>query len=201
MMVIQQEGGLVAGAFQDGKLMGYIFAFPTRDPSVQHSHRLAVHPHARGSGLGVKLKWHQRDWCLARGINLVRWTYDPLRAVNANINIHRLGGIASAYLENYYGEMSGINEGAPSDRLLARWELNSARVSALARRAFGAHPARPEDVRISIPEDFEALLKSDRKAALKERLRVRDLMISHFANGYEIKDFDMAERAYILSRS
>jgi predicted GNAT superfamily acetyltransferase len=42
MMVIQAEGGLVGGAFVDGRLLGYIFGFPTRDPQVQHSHRLAV---------------------------------------------------------------------------------------------------------------------------------------------------------------
>jgi predicted GNAT superfamily acetyltransferase len=42
MMVIQAEGGLVGGAFVDGRLVGYVFGFPTRDPQVQHSHRLAV---------------------------------------------------------------------------------------------------------------------------------------------------------------
>ena len=53
MMVIQHEGGLVAGAFQDDRLMGYVFGFPTREPHIQHSHRLAVHPDTRGAGLGL----------------------------------------------------------------------------------------------------------------------------------------------------
>ncbi len=91
MMVIAAEGGLGAGAFQGAHLLGYVFGFPTRKPGVQHSHRLAVRAEARGTGLGLALKWYQRDWCLARGITMVRWTYDPLRAVNAGLNIHRLG--------------------------------------------------------------------------------------------------------------
>jgi predicted GNAT superfamily acetyltransferase len=200
MMVIQHEGGLAAGAFQDGRLMAYIFGFPTRDPSVQHSHRLAVHPDARGAGLGLKLKWHQRDWCLARDINYVRWTYDPLRAVNANINIRRLGGISLSYLKNYYGQMSGINEGAPSDRLLVYWALNSERVSERFSNAVRADFVQQDSVRISIPENFETLLRNDRERALRARLRVRDLMIGHFADGYEVRDFDMAACEYILVR-
>ena len=52
MMVIQAEGGLVGGAFAEGRLLGYVFGFPTRDPQVQHSHRLAVLSEARGLRLG-----------------------------------------------------------------------------------------------------------------------------------------------------
>ncbi|HEX9857427.1 MAG TPA: GNAT family N-acetyltransferase, partial [Paracoccaceae bacterium] len=64
MMVIQQEGGIAAGAFDGGQLLGYVFGFPTRAPHVQHSHRLAVLPQGRGRGLGLRLKWFQREWCL-----------------------------------------------------------------------------------------------------------------------------------------
>ncbi|GAB1361027.1 hypothetical protein MASR1M32_02630 [Rhodobacter sp.] len=133
MMVIQAEGGLVAGAFAEGRLLGYIFGFPTRDPQVQHSHRLAVAPQARGLGLGARLKLYQRDWCLARGITHVRWTFDPLRALNATLNIARLGAQSGTYLEDYYGEMAGINSGLASDRLLVDWDLAAAPVAALSR--------------------------------------------------------------------
>ena len=132
MMVIQAQGGLVGGAFAEGRLMGYVFGFPTRDPLVQHSHRLAVLPSARGLGLGVRLKHFQRDWCLARGIAHVRWTFDPLRAVNAALNLHRLGAQTNTYLEDYYGDMGGINQGLASDRLLVEWNLASPLVATLA---------------------------------------------------------------------
>ncbi|MFD1809838.1 GNAT family N-acetyltransferase [Gemmobacter lanyuensis] len=125
MMVIQHEGGLLAGAFQGDRLLGYVFAFPTRDPQVQHSHRLAVRAEARGLKLGARLKWYQHDWCARNGVALVRWTYDPLRRTNATLNIAALGAGAHVYLPDYYGEMAGINAGTASDRLMAEWVIGS----------------------------------------------------------------------------
>lgn len=198
MMVIQHEGGLVGGAFGDGKLLGYVFGFPTREPGIQHSHRLAVLPEARGLGLGVRLKWYQRDWCLVRGIAHVRWTYDPLRLPNAALNIARLGARAATYLPDYYGEMEGINRGAPSDRLLADWRLDAPQVAQLAA---GQTPPLPEaGPRIRIPEDFGAMLDTDPDRARSERLRVRAEMQSAFAEGWQVGGFDVGTRDYVLTR-
>jgi predicted GNAT superfamily acetyltransferase len=199
MMVIQAEGGLVGGAFVEGRLVGYIFGFPTRDPQVQHSHRLAVHESARGLGLGVRLKLYQRDWCLARGIAHVRWTFDPLRAVNATLNIHRLGATSQTYLPDYYGEMAGINQGLASDRLLVDWDLASPVVAALA----GGRP-RPVQaltpVPLPLPDDIETLAQADLAAAAALRLQLRALLQRAFAEGHRIADFDRSARVYLLAR-
>ena len=48
LLAIQHEGGLVAGAFDGAKMIGFIFGFPSATPGIQHSHRLAVLPEARG---------------------------------------------------------------------------------------------------------------------------------------------------------
>ena len=197
MMVVAQEGGLVAGAFDGETLVGYIFGFPTKNATIQHSHRLAVLPHARGAGLAAKLKWYQRDWCLARGIETMRWTYDPLRAVNANLNIHRLGCTAGTYFENYYGVMAGINQGAPSDRLLAEWCLRSPQVQARAN-ATPIDAIQPQQT-ITIPADFGAILANDETLALSERLRVRAAMTKAFGQGLRLVGFDAARCAYLLA--
>lgn len=199
MMVIQAEGGLVGGAFVEGRLMGYVFGFPTRDPQVQHSHRLAVLSDARGLGLGARLKLYQRDWCLSRGIALVRWTFDPLRAVNATLNIHRLGGQSDTYLEDYYGEMAGINSGTASDRLLVDWHLASAGVAALARGE--APPAEPADpLPLALPEDFGPLARQDPARAAELREGLRDLLQAAFRDGRRIVGFDRETRRYLISR-
>lgn len=198
MMVIQHEGGLAAGAFQDGRLLGYVFGFPTVTPGVQHSHRLAVLGDARGLGLGARLKWYQRDWCLARGIAHVRWTFDPLRRTNAHLNIARLGAQVSTYLPDYYGAMEGINSGTASDRLLADWHLQSPRVQACAT---GVPLAMDAAARITIPADFDRLLAQDPAAARDERQRVRDEMQSALGAGLVIRGFDPGMAAYLLDRA
>jgi predicted GNAT superfamily acetyltransferase len=198
MMVIAAEGGLAAGAFRDDVLLGYVFAFPTVTPGVQHSHRLATHPAARGMGLGVALKWYQRDWCLARGIHHVRWTFDPLRHVNAGLNIARLGGTSATYYPNYYGEMAGINQGVPSDRLLVDWPLQSPIVIARAAGAADGHVAG--GVRVAIDPNFETLLLSDPDQALTLRLQLRKTLMDHFAQGLHISGYDPVAHSYCLTR-
>ncbi len=202
MMVIQAEGGLAAGAFIEDRLIGYVFAFPTVTPGVQHSHRLAVRAEARGLGLGLKLKLYQAEWCLERGIRLVRWTYDPLRLPNAALNIGRLGATAAIYHRDYYGEMGGINAGTASDRLLVDWRLDGERYARCrtgmamltAAEAAAAH-------RIALPADFGGLLKADSGAASAERLRVRHEIEVAFSAGLVIVGVDAREPAYLLGRS
>ncbi|WP_237154752.1 GNAT family N-acetyltransferase [Oryzibacter oryziterrae] len=196
MMVVQEEGGLVAGAFDEHRLLGYVFGFPTVTPGVQHSHRLAVHPDARGLGLGAALKWYQADWCLKRGITHVRWTFDPLRLPNAALNIGRLGATASVYHRDYYGKMGGINAGTASDRLLADWRLDSARVAA-CRAGARDDAADPSD-RVAIPADFAGLLARDSDAAAAARLAMRDALESAFAAGLAIIGIDVKAPAYLL---
>ena len=198
MMVIQAEGGLVGGAFIEGRLMGYVFGFPTRAPGVQHSHRLAVRQTVRGLGLGAQLKLYQRDWCLARGITHVRWTFDPLRAVNATLNIHRLGAVSNTYLEDYYGEMAGINRGLTSDRLLVDWVLAAPVVAALAQGTPRA-PQTAQTVALTLPTDLDQLAATNPDQASDLRKRLAELLQEAFAKGLRIVDFDRSRMQYILS--
>lgn len=188
LMALQSEGALVAGAFREDRMLGFLFGFPTQTPMLQHSHRLAVHPHARGLGLGARLKWFQRDWCLARNITTVRWTYDPLRAINAGLNIGVLGAVAQEYLVDYYGAMPGINAGLPSDRVMAVWHLEEA----------GPLTTQPVQERVTIPPSFEALMQGDPAVALAERLRVRAALQRCFANGLGIIGYDRTRHSYLL---
>jgi len=197
MLAIQHEGGLVAGAFDGQQMLAFLFAFPSATPGVQHSHRLAVLPQARGLKLGLRLKWFQRDWCLAHDITRVRWTFDPLRAVNAGLNIGALGATSATYLNDYYGAMEGINAGLPSDRLLLDWDLNSAPVTA---RAAGHRPdPDPTAQRIAIPKDIDAMMQMDKNSAMSARLRLREDLTRAFALGQRVAGFDSREPAYLLS--
>lgn len=202
LMVVQQQGGLVGGAFKDSHLLGFVFGFPTRHQDVQYSHRLAVLPAARGLGLGLGLKRFQRRWCLENGIRCIRWTYDPLRAANAALNIRALGAQASTYYCDFYGELEGINKGAPSDRLQVEWFLDAP--VAIRRMEGDRSPlefASATTRAIVIPVGFENLLSSDPEGATKIRLETRAIFQQALADGYVIKDFDPARHSYILSSS
>jgi chorismate synthase len=223
LIPVQHEGGLLAGAFTaDGDMVGLVFGFPTRDPAVLHSQILGTLESWRGQGIGRRLKWFQRQWCLSRGINLVRWTVDPLRAANAELNIRHLGGVSSKYLPDYYGAMQGIDAGVPTDRVLVDWYLDSARVSERvdhppadqgfpeAEEVFIISRDQPDSLRpglacpqilLPIPEHFIDLARRDTPLALDWRMQTRSLFENFFSQGYRITGFTRQKGpAYLLEK-
>ncbi len=133
-VVAEKIGGQVIGGFDSRELVGFAFAIPgfRAGRAYLHSHMLAVLPEYRNAGLGRRLKLFQRDEAMARGFELIEWTFDPLEIKNAYLNIERLGAIARRYHVNQYGITSSpLQGGLPTDRLLAEWWLKSKRVESL----------------------------------------------------------------------
>ena len=133
-VVADKVGGQVMGAFDGDVMVGFALSVPgTRSGHVYlHSHMLAVRKDHRNSGLGRRLKLMQREDAMARGIELIEWTFDPLEIKNAYLNIERLGAISRRYNINQYGITSSpLQGGLPSDRLIAEWWLKSKRVETL----------------------------------------------------------------------
>ncbi len=138
---MQRNGGVVLGAFTgSGGLCGFVVGFLGMHEGGLRlwSHQLAVSPDFRGQGLGQRLKWAQREASLALGVDRIAWTFDPLEARNAYLNLHRLGALARHYSRDHYGAMDdALNAGLASDRFVAEWWLRSAGV---ARRLAGRWP-------------------------------------------------------------
>jgi predicted GNAT superfamily acetyltransferase len=134
-LLAMKIGGQVVGAFAgDGKMIGFAMALPAyRDGKPYlHSHMLAVLPEYRNAGLGRRLKLAQRDDAIARGIERMEWTYDPLETKNAYLNIAKLGAISRRYEANFYGSSTSLLQGGlPTDRLYAEWWLRSERVESV----------------------------------------------------------------------
>jgi predicted GNAT superfamily acetyltransferase len=170
-VVADKVGGQVMGAFDGREMVGFALSVPgmRSGHSYLHSHMLAVRKEHRNSGLGQRLKLLQREDALARGIELIEWTYDPLEIKNAYLNIEKLGAISRRYNINQYGITSSpLQGGLPSDRLIAEWWLKSKRVETLL--ATGKNPIFETEAEISVPAQIY-----EWKAAVETRGKARDV--------------------------
>ncbi|MGE0454739.1 MAG: GNAT family N-acetyltransferase [Vicinamibacteria bacterium] len=213
-------GGMVQLARDaSGRAVGFAYAFPALLEGAAHLHSdmLAVLPEQQRRGVGVGLKWAQREEALRRGVRLLTWTFDPLQARNAHLNLRRLGARASEFLENVYGiTSSALHHGLPTDRLWVRWELDAPRV---AERAAAGEPAptveTPELPRVNevkwqagwpvssgadltldapkllleLPPDFDVLSQAAPRVAQDWHSKVRSALREYFGRGYQAVDF------------
>jgi len=129
---IQKLGGIVSGAFDEsGRMLGFVFGITGwQNETPRHwSDMLAVAPEARDRRIGEALKWHQRKMLLERNINHVEWTFEPLEARNAWLNLVRLGGSVARYVRDYYGDSDAtLHAILGTDRFVVDWRLDSERV-------------------------------------------------------------------------
>ncbi|WP_424952400.1 acyl-CoA acyltransferase [Deinococcus sp.] len=124
-------GGVVLGAYPDDAdtPFGLAYGFPAlrggqpgHPPQLwHHSHLLAVSPQWRGSGAAVALKLAQREAALEQGLTRMTWTFDPLVARNARLNLGKLGARAVSYHPEWYD--FGPGNPVPADRLMIEWDL------------------------------------------------------------------------------
>ncbi|MGH8962866.1 MAG: GNAT family N-acetyltransferase [Jatrophihabitantaceae bacterium] len=148
-----KAGNYVAGAFDDGRLVGAcvgFFAAPAEDVtrSAIHSHIAGVSTAVRGRQVGFALKLHQRAWALLRGVETIAWTFDPLVSRNAYFNLAKLSAQPVEYLPNFYGGMrDGINGGDDTDRLLVHWDLQAPEVVAACTGQHANADAKAERAR------------------------------------------------------
>ena len=192
-VVAAKVGGQVMGAFDGNVMVGFALSVPgTRTGHVYlHSHMLAVRKDYRNSGLGRRLKLMQREDALARGIDLIEWTFDPLEIKNAYLNIEKLGAIVRRYNINQYGITSSpLQGGLPSDRLIAEWWLKSKRVETLLTT--GKRPPAEVELGIEVPAqiyDWKAALET-RGNAQQVQERNREKFLRAFENGLAVLGYD-----------
>ncbi|MCI4336588.1 MAG: GNAT family N-acetyltransferase [Thermoplasmata archaeon] len=142
---MQDQGGLVIGAFADIHLAGFSLGFIGWDgTSLYHySHLTAVRPEYQNHRLGFRLKTYQRDEVLQQGLATIRWTFDPLQSRNAFLYLRRLGAAIDGYLVHYYGQLaSELDRGSETDRVRVTWTLADPRTE---KRVAGTYPTPTED--------------------------------------------------------
>lgn len=225
LLVAQKTGGVCAGAFDDdGRMLGFVFGVT----GVQHgelmhwSDMLAVHPDAQGQGLGERLKEFQREECRRLGIRTIYWTYDPLVARNAHLNLSRMGARVHEFVPAMYGEgtNSPLQGDMPTDRFVVAWAVDpsqsAAPVTSLpsdtalavrvdASTAVDDAERWPDAVHIGVraPRDITALAAQDITAARRWRYATRAALSHYLTHGYRVVGFvaDGDGGTYLLTRT
>jgi predicted GNAT superfamily acetyltransferase len=186
-VIASHTGGQVLGAFAGLELIGFAMAIAgwrERAPFL-HSHMAAVLAPYQNRGVGRRLKLAQREDALARGIQLIEWTFDPLVTKNAYFNFVRLGAIAKRYLPNAYGiTTSPLHGSLPTDRLVAEWHLRSKRVLDLLAGKKSVPRIPAEAARISIPSNIEELRANHPAGARELQSEIREAFLNWFEKGY-----------------
>ncbi len=205
-VVAEETGGQVLGAFAGERMIGFTMAVAgvRAGRPILHSHMTAVLEEFRDRGVGKKLKLLQREDALARGIELVEWTFDPLEIKNAHFNLVRLGAIARRYIPNCYGITSSpLHAGLPTDRLMAEWWVESARVKeavSLQPPAVSKETAAVEVAQIAVPAEIARLREQEPGRAAKVQREIGEQFQKLFAQGYAAVGFELRPEGgrYIL---
>jgi len=215
LKVSQRVGGVAAGAFDDdGALLGFVYGLTgvERGRIVHWSDMLAVRPEARNIGLGLRLKEYQRQTVRELGGETIYWTFDPLIARNAHLNINKLGVHVSEYVVDMYGTTdSELHGGIPTDRFVVAWPTEDDEIEARldeARRTTESLDCRqsplvnddwiestsgvaimPHCVRVEVPSDAEPMFFTAREEAAEWRAKVRRSIQWALAAGYSVNGF------------
>jgi predicted GNAT superfamily acetyltransferase len=215
-----RRGAIVLGALDGGEMVGATYSFPAvkNGGLTQWSHMLGVVDGRRDRGVGRQLKVRQRERALEMGVDLIEWTFDPLQATNAHLNLVRLGAVVEDYEVNIYGEStSPLWRETESDRFLTQWYIRRPHVERrLARRrpvirasemlasvrVLEALPlgdiVAPGDadlersdgrLRVEIPAEFAPIQRNHPELARAWRERTRAVFTSYLPCGYRIVDF------------
>jgi len=214
---VVEVGGVLIGAFDEQRMVGFVFGFPGHEEGklILHSDMLAVRPEYRRFGLGYQLKLAQRERALAKGIQTITWTFDPLQARNARLNFGKLGVISNSYRPDYYGETTSFLHQTGTDRLWVTWHLNSERVrtriagssetiksndnpiilSVGVNEEPVAHDVALNDgpAFIEIPIDINDIISRDVGLARRWRLAAREAFLKLMRAEFMVTEFSVTE--------
>lgn len=219
LQVATHVGGVVLGAFTPtDELVGFLFGLTGIDGGeiVHWSHLLGVRDSTRDLGVGRLLKEAQRAELATRGVTRMSWTFDPLVAKNAYLNLNRLGARVVEYVPNMYGTTtSPLHYGIATDRLVVSVDTHA---TAPARDAIAVEAEHqpvltlepragdltldtdspPAKLWIEIPGDIQQVIERSPSAGVAWRDAVRTHFQWALAHGYEVTGL---QRDPVTSRS
>jgi predicted GNAT superfamily acetyltransferase len=225
-------GGIVAGAFCDDEMLGFVYGLAgvRHGRPIHWSHMLAVDPKYRNLGVGRRLKQYQRALLYEAGAEVAYWTFDPLQARNAHLNLNRLGATPREYVVNMYADTGSDLHAFGTDRFVVSWPVVAPdSVQSNGRQELPGEwrnapvlNASPElgdagadessagllcasaTVRVEIPADIESIAAEELDTARAWRSSTRAALLACNEHGFEVAGFfrDGHTRCYyVLTRN
>ncbi|MBA3345166.1 MAG: hypothetical protein H0T44_07670 [Gemmatimonadales bacterium] len=212
--VSQYLGGVTAAAFsgQHGGMLGFVFGMTgVQDGRLVHwSDLLAVRCEARDRGVGRRLKLFQRSAVIPIGVTRMLWTFDPLVARNAHLNLNALGASITDYVPDMYGVDTGsaLHSAVGTDRFIVAWDLTTEAPPAPRGRGI-PDPSSPTpvvnqmnpageaaaagdgagDVYIVVPGDIHEVVARTPDLARAWRESTRAAFLRYLKRGYRVSGF------------
>jgi predicted GNAT superfamily acetyltransferase len=204
--------------------VGFVFSLAGEKDGerVHWSHMLAVRARARGAGIGRLLKEYQRAELARRGVARLYWTFDPLQARNAHLNVNRLGVRVIDYVVDMYGtSRSPLHFGIPTDRFVVMWRTvgaqdrspvsgDEARLPILTPfpqagdTLLNGDPERATTALIEIPLDVQRVVDESPETAAAWRASTRQHFQWALEHGYRFaalrRDPEVARAFYVIKR-
>jgi predicted GNAT superfamily acetyltransferase len=220
LKVAQYLGGVTAAAFDGsaGRMLGFVFGMTgvQNGRLVHWSDLLAVRPEARDRGIGRRLKLYQRSLVLEIGVTRMLWTYDPLVARNAHLNLNGLGAIVTEYVPDMYGSDTGsaLHDAVGTDRFVVAWELTDQPEATPRGDATATAPAAalvvnradaaggvptlhsPDDapeLYVAIPDDIQGVIAAAPATARAWRETTRAAFLHYLGQDYRVSGFHRAD--------
>lgn len=223
MQVTGKMGGICLGAFDpDGTMLGVVYGVTgIRGGKWAHwSHMLAVRQRARNMGIGRRLKIAQKEALVEQGVTTMYWTFDPLVARNAHLNINLLGASVDEFVPDMYGVSDSDLHRLGTDRFVVKWDLGGRRGAgdgAGREEEAGSGRVRPvvgmpgggpdqvpldlEAVEVVIPSDIEAVEARSFDEALGWRHASRRVFQRLLGGSHEVSGFIKGQQhaRYVVS--
>lgn len=215
LKVSQRVGGVTAGAFgPDGTLYGFVYGLTGfyEGRCVHWSHMLGVRSEARNLGIGRKLKEYQRELLLEAGVEWMYWTFDPLVARNAHLNLNRLQVEVREYVPDMYGETGSDLHAFGTDRFVVAWPVSGRAGTLVQNGAVVQHAPilnaltdaqlqtfTDPSVRVEVPRDVESL---SIEQARDWRRASRRCFVTALQRGYRVTSFHgIGDRSFYVLTS
>lgn len=196
LTMTKPEMGVLLGAFDRDRLLGFSLTMGTLEPHTAYGHMLGVSPEHQNQGIGRSIQLAVQNELLKRDITRMYWTFEPLESRNSYLYLNKIGGVVTAYEQNYYHVENQMQKDLPLDRMVLSLNLTSPNISQKrltleeAERLYpvatpASMPKTPE-VLVPIPTDISTLIENYPQKALQVRLESRAIFTEYINNrGYK----------------